>query len=117
MAIDRQQLPGAGHAPQLDAAAVLEGAGPDDQVADGARDEDFARAASPRMRAPMWTASPRMSAAAAPLAGVEAGADLDAQCLGVSVQDVGAPDGRLGPSKVARRPSPAEFTTAPPMVA
>ena len=42
MAIDRQQLPAAGHAAQLDAAAVVEaGARPDDQVADGAGDEDF----------------------------------------------------------------------------
>jgi hypothetical protein len=42
VAIDRQELPGAGHPAQLDAGAVLEaGARADDQVTHGARDEDF----------------------------------------------------------------------------
>jgi hypothetical protein len=41
--IDRQKLPGARHATQLDAAAVLEpGARADNQVAHGARDQDVA---------------------------------------------------------------------------
>jgi len=43
MAIHCQQLPGAGHATQLDAAAILEaGARADDQVPDRAVDKDFA---------------------------------------------------------------------------
>jgi hypothetical protein len=45
VAIDRQEWPGAGHATQLNAAAVLEaGARADDQVTHGAGDEDFAGA-------------------------------------------------------------------------
>jgi hypothetical protein len=45
VAIDRQELPGAGHATQLDAAAILEArARADDQVTHGARDQDFAGA-------------------------------------------------------------------------
>jgi hypothetical protein len=48
VAIDRQQLPGAGHATQLDAAAFLEaGARADDQVTHGARDQDFTGAGLP----------------------------------------------------------------------
>jgi hypothetical protein len=44
VAIDRQELPGAGHATQLDAAAVLEArARADHQVTHGAGDEDFTR--------------------------------------------------------------------------
>jgi hypothetical protein len=44
VAIDRQELPGAGHATQLGAAAVLEAdARADDQITDGARDEDYRR--------------------------------------------------------------------------
>jgi hypothetical protein len=43
VAIDRQELPGAGDPAQLDAAVVLEAsARTDDQVTDGAGDEDFA---------------------------------------------------------------------------
>jgi hypothetical protein len=46
VAIDRQELPGAGHAGQLDAATVLEAsARADDQVTHGAGDQDFAGAA------------------------------------------------------------------------
>ena len=45
MGIDRQELPGAGHAAQLDAAAVLEpGARADHQVTHSARDENVAGA-------------------------------------------------------------------------
>jgi hypothetical protein len=47
VAIDRQKLPAAGHATQLDAAAVLEaGARADDQVTHGAGHEDVAGAGS-----------------------------------------------------------------------
>jgi hypothetical protein len=45
VAIDRQQLPAAVHATQLGAAAVLEArARADDQVTNGAGDQDFAGA-------------------------------------------------------------------------
>lgn len=45
MAIDCQEFPGAGHAAQLDVAAILETrARADDQVAHGARNEDLAGA-------------------------------------------------------------------------
>ena len=44
VAIDRQELPAAGHPTQLDAAAVLEArTRADDQIAHGAGDEDVAR--------------------------------------------------------------------------
>ena len=49
VAIDRQELPGAGHATQLDAAAVLEPrARADHQVTHGAGDQDFAGAGLPQ---------------------------------------------------------------------
>ena len=45
MAIDRQELPGAGHTTQLNAAAIREArTRADDQVTHGARDEDVAGA-------------------------------------------------------------------------
>jgi hypothetical protein len=45
VAIHRQELPGAGHATQLDAAAVLEArARADDQITHGAGDKDVAGA-------------------------------------------------------------------------
>ena len=85
VAIDRQELPGAGHATQLDAAAVLEArARADDQVPDGAVDEDFAGpglAEDPRRD--VYGDPPDVGVEQFALAGVDAGADLDAQCLGV----------------------------------
>jgi hypothetical protein len=95
MAIDRQQLPGAGHAAQLDAAAVLEaGARADHQVTHGARDKDFARAGlAEDPRSDVYRDSADVGVQQLALAGVDAGADLDAQCLGVSPQGLGAADG------------------------
>ena len=94
MAIDRQQLPGAGHAPQLDAAAVLEaGARADDQVAHGAGDEDFAGAGLAKdARRDVYCEPADVGVEQFALAGVDAGADLDAQCLGVRTQGLGAAD-------------------------
>src|ERR1700731_4483647 len=95
MAIHRQELPGAGHTAQLDAAAVLEaGARADDQVTHGAGDKDFAGAglaADPRRD--VYRDSPDVGVQQFALAGVDARADLDAECLGVSVQRLGAADG------------------------
>ena len=95
LAIDCQELPGAGHATQLDAAAVLEpGARADDQVTDSARDEDFAGAGPAEdPRRDVYGDPPDVGVQQFALAGVDAGADLDAQCLGVSAQGLGAADG------------------------
>ena len=85
MAIDRQKLPGAGHATQLDAAAVLEaGARADDQITHGAGDEDFAGAGlAEDPRRDVYGDPPDVGVQQFALAGVDAGADLDAQGLGV----------------------------------
>src|SRR5271155_1499452 len=95
MAIDRQQLPGAGHATQLDAAAVLEArARADDQVTHGAGDEDFTRSSvAEDARRDVYCNAPDVAVQQFALAGVDASADLDAQCLGVSTQGLGAADG------------------------
>ena len=95
MAIDRQQLPGAGHATQLDAAAVLEaGARADDQVTHGAGDEDVAGAGlAEDPRRDVYGDAPDVVVEQFAFAGVDAGADLDAQCLGVGAQGLGAADG------------------------
>ena len=66
----------------------------DDQVTHGARDQDVAGAGlaeDPRRdvyRDPADVAVQQFA-----LAGVDAGADLDAQCLGLSAQRLGAADG------------------------
>ena len=95
VAIDRQQLPGAGHATQLDAAAVLEaGARADDQVTHGARDEDVAGAGlAEDPRRDVYCDPADVGVEQFAFAGVDAGADLDAQCLGLSAQGLGAADG------------------------
>ena len=95
MAVDRQELPGAGHATQLDAAAVLEArARADDKVTDSARDEDFAGAGlAEDPRRDVYREPPDVGVQQFALAGVDAGADLDAQCFGVSAQGLGAADG------------------------
>ena len=115
MAVDRQQLPSAGHAAQLDAAAVLEaGARADHQVTHGARDEDFAGAGlaeDPRrdvyrdppmsesnsshspVRIPMRISMPNVSASARK----------------ASAQRMAC----VGPSNVTRWPSPVLLTTVP----
>ena len=95
VAIDRQELPGAGHATQLDAAAVLEArARTDDQVTHGARDKDFACAGQTTdPRCDVYGDTPDVGVQQFALAGVDASADLDAQCLGVSAHGLGAPDG------------------------
>jgi hypothetical protein len=83
VAIDRQELPGAGHAPPLDAAAVLEsGARADDEVAHGAGDEDVAGVGlAEDARRDVYGADVDVEQFA--LAGVDANADLDAKCLGL----------------------------------
>ena len=98
MAFDRQELPAAGHTTQLDAAAVLEaGARADDQVTHGARDEDFTGAG--------LVADPRRDVYGDPsdvgvhqfaLAGVDAGADLEAQRFSICAERLGAADGLRG---------------------
>src|SRR3954471_15048135 len=95
MAIDGEELPGAGYSAQLDAAAVLEaGARADHQVADGARDEDFARPGLAKdARRDVYRDPPDVGAQQFALAGVNAGADLDTQCFGVGAQGFGAADG------------------------
>ena len=89
------ELPGAGHTTQLDAAAVLEaGARADDQVTDGPGDEDFAGAGlAEDPRRDVDGEPPDVGVQQFALAGVDASADLDAQCLGVSAQGLGAADG------------------------
>ncbi len=85
MAIQSQELPCAGHATQLDGAAVLEaGAGADDQVTDGARDEDFAGAGlgeDPRCDVHCDAADVGIKQFA--FAGVDALAEFDAQPFGI----------------------------------
>jgi hypothetical protein len=80
VAIDRQELPGAGHATQLNAAAVLEaGARADDQITDGARDEDFPGAGlADDPRRDVYREPPDVVTEQFALAGVDASADLDA---------------------------------------
>ena len=95
MGIDRHELPGAGYPAQLDAAAVLEpGARADDQVTDGARDEDFAGAGlAEDARRDVDGEPPDVVAQEFALAGVDGRADLDTQCFGVSAHGLGAADG------------------------
>jgi hypothetical protein len=94
-AIDRQELPGAGHATQLNTAAVLEArARADDQVTNGAGDEDFAGAGlAEDPRRDVYREAPNVGVQQFAFAGVDAGADLDAQGLGVSTQGLSAADG------------------------
>ena len=86
MAIHRQELPGAGHATQLDAAAVLEaGARADDQITHGAGNEDFpGTGVAEDARRDVYRDAPDVGVQQFALAGVDAGADLDAQRLGLS---------------------------------
>jgi hypothetical protein len=95
VAIDRQQLPGAGHATQLDAATILEArARADDQVTHGAGHENVARPCLPEdPRRDVYREPPDIGPQQFALPGVDASADLDAQCLGVSPQGLGAADG------------------------
>ena len=114
--IDRHELPGAGYPAQLDAAAVLEpGARADDQVTDGARDEDFAGAGLAEIRAAMWTASPPMSSPRSSHSPVwMAGADLDTQCFGVSAHGLGAADGLRRAVECDEVAVAGVLTTVPP---
>ena len=94
MAIDGQELPGAGHATQLDGAATYE-ADPraDDQVADGAGDEDFAGAGvAEDPRRDMYGDSSDVVVQQLTLARMDGSANIDAQALGVSAQGLGAAD-------------------------
>src|SRR4029077_13509524 len=88
MGIDRQKLPGAGHATQLDVTAILEArARADDQVTHSARDEDLARLGlAKNPRGDVYREPPDVSVQQFALASVDTGADLDAQCLGVNAQ-------------------------------
>src|ERR1700759_972145 len=98
MAIDRQQLPGAGYPAQLNAAAVLEaGARADDQITHGTGDEDFAGAGlAEDARRDVHGEPPDVGAEQFALASVDSRADLDTQCFGVSAQGLGAADGLRG---------------------
>jgi hypothetical protein len=109
MAIHCQQLPGAGHATQLDAAAILEaGARADDQVPDRAVDKDFAHPGlTEDARRNVYRDPPDVGAQQFTLAGVDTRADLDTQCFGVGAQG-------FGPSNVVRWPSPVLLTMVPP---
>jgi hypothetical protein len=73
VAIDRQELPGAGHATQLDIAAVLEAyARADHEVADGAGDKDFAGAGlSENPRRDVYRDPPDVAVKQFALAGVD----------------------------------------------
>src|SRR5580693_2728599 len=99
MAIDRQQLPGAWHATQLDAAALLKArARADHQVTHGARDQDFTGTGLPEdPRRDVYREPPDVGIQQFTLAGVDASADLDAQRLGVRAQGLGAADGLRRP--------------------
>ena len=116
MAIDRQELPGAGHAAQLDAAAVFEArARADDQVTDGAGDEDFAGAGLAEIRAAMCTAIPPMSASSSSHSPVWMPARISMPSVSASVRNASAQRmACVGPSNVARWPSPVLLTTVPP---
>jgi hypothetical protein len=95
MAIDCQQLPTAGNAPQLDITALFEaGARADDKVTDGAGNEDLpgaGLAADPRRD--VYRDPPDVGVQQFALAGVDAGAGLNAQCLGVRAQRFSAANG------------------------
>src|SRR5215207_8315003 len=95
MAINRQELPGAGYSAQLDAAAVLEaGARADHQVPDRAVDKDFAHLGlTEDARRDVYGDPTDVVVAQFALTGVNASADLDTQCLGVRTQGLGAADG------------------------
>ena len=86
MAIDRQQLPAAGHTTQLDAATVLEaGARADNQITHGARDEDVAGAGlAEDPRGDVDGEPPDVGVQQFALAGMDGSADLDAQRLDMS---------------------------------
>jgi hypothetical protein len=94
MAIDRQELPSSGHAPQLDIATVVKTrARADDQITHGTRYEDFAGAGlAEDPRRDMYCDSPDVGVEQFALASVNAGANLDAQLLGISTQPLGAAD-------------------------
>ena len=69
----------------------------------------------PATRAPMWTAMPgELVAGDLALAGVQAGADLEPEPRdGVRSSACAQRIARAGPSKVARKPSPAVSTSRP----
>ena len=116
MAIDRQELPGAGYPAQLDAAVVLEArARTDDQVTDGAGDEDFAGAGlADDPRGDVYCHPPDVGVQQFALAGVDAGADLEAQVSASARKATAQRMACVGPSNVLRWPSPVLLTTAPP---
>ena len=115
VAIDRQELPGARNAAQLDAAAVLEaGARADHQVAHGARDQNFAGARlAEDPRRDVYCDPADVVVEQFAFAGVDAHADLDAQGVGVGRNASAQRIACVGPSNVARWPSPVFFTTVP----
>jgi hypothetical protein len=100
VAIDRQELPGAGDATQLDGAAILEArARTDDQVTHGAGDEDFAGAGlAEDPRRDVYGDSPDVGVDQFALAGVDASADLEAQRLGVGARFEAVVCGRRPPA-------------------
>jgi hypothetical protein len=95
VSIDCQELPGAGYATQLDGPAVLEArARADHQVTHGAGNEDFTGAGLAQdARRDVYCNAPDVGVEQFAFARVDASADLDAQCFGVSTQGLGAADG------------------------
>ena len=106
----------AGHATQLDAAAVLEArARADDQVTHGAGDQDVAGAGLPEIRAAMCTASPAISVSSSSHSPVWMPARISMPSVSASARKASAQRmACVGPSNVARWPSPVLFTTVPP---
>ncbi len=95
VAVDREELPGAGHTTQLDGPAILEArARADDQVMNRAGDEDFPGAGlAQNPRSDMYGDSADVVGLQFALASVNASADLNTQRLGVVTQGLGAADG------------------------
>ena len=116
MAIDGQELPGARHSAQLDASVVFEPrARAYDQVTHGAGDEDVAGAclaADPGRD--VHGDPPDVGVQQFAFAGVDACADsmpnVSASVRNASAQRMAC----VGPSNVARWPSPVLLTTVPP---
>src|SRR6476660_4309727 len=116
MGIYCQQLPGAGHATQLDAAAILEArARAHDQVPDRAVDKDFAHPGlAEDARRDVYRDPPDVGAQQFALAGVDAGPisipHASASARRASAQRMAC----VGPSNVMRWPSPVPCTTESP---
>ena len=104
VAIDRQQLPDAGHATQLDAAAVLEArTRADHQVTHGARDEDLAGAGLPADPRRNVYGDPPMSVSSSSHSPVWMPARISIPNVSASARNASAQRvACVGPSNVAR---------------